>query len=132
MEKQKPDYTRFSGRYGDLEYSYLEDFCQWCGFEILYDGLKDDVNETVIHMGLDKDYKNRNVAEFDLAHKLAERIYRKMSVNPNYFSNYDLPLLKQTDPTSEEMIINTWADFFVSHAYECESYAWTRQQENEL
>ena len=122
----KPEYTgahREGVQYGDIAYENMECFCERCGYVVIYDGLEDDGHSAWIHMGMDGDYGNRVEAEFDMAKKLAKRLYGKC--NPDLFAGYGLPELAPTETISEEMIINTWSDFLIRYAHNLEMQDWT-------
>ena len=122
-QKQIPGYAWEKGVYGTVAYKELTLLCRMCGCTVAYDGAPDEPDSTVIHMGLDADYADSAQAHFDLARKLAWRLFRKAQKQPQILAEYGLPPAQAAGQITEEMIVNTWAKMIEQYVIACEDRA---------
>ena len=108
----KPTYTK--SQY--LSYLDIDFFCRWCGFSIVYDDEADSPEDSVIHMPGEGGYPDYSSAVFGLAQRLAARLYRFASAEPEVTARFGLPDLAPTETITQDMIVNTWADFLCEYA----------------
>lgn len=122
----KPQYAQFSGNYCDWEYDYLLRFCGQCGYEVLYDGDKDDLSDNAIHMGMDSDYNRKEEANLCLARKLASLLFRDRERMKNIIDQSGLSIKENEDKDSAELTIHLWIKDILNHAFEFESRMWSK------
>ena len=123
---EKPEYAHFSGDYGDWEYDYLLRFCRQCGYEVIYDGDKDDFSDNTIHMGMDSDYDRKEEANLCLTRKLASLLFRDRESKKSVIEQNSLSIKENEDKVSADFTIHLWIKKILNQAFEFESRMWSK------